>query len=318
MHRRPYKQLASWWPGEIKWNVDMAAYSTLRAGGVADALIEVQDVAELRSLVRKLVELQIRYLVLGRGSNILVSGQGYSGVILRLRGVLNTITCRDENDGGGPVVRVRAGAGCSMAALVSWCRGRGLTGLEFMVGIPGSVGGAVRMNAGAWGHAVGERLLEIECVTPEGREVVVPVTELLLSYRNCACKNGEISRMVIHSATFTMTAGTEEQVRARCGRYLKRRQGRQPTGVASAGSFFKNPQGDYAGRLIEAAGLKGICCGQAMVSPDHANFIVNTGRATAEDIVELMQLVQDRVLRQFGVRLEPEVEIIQGASGERI
>ena len=115
-----------------------------------------------------------------------------------------------------------------------------------------------------------------------------------------------------------MAADNEEPVRARCSRYLGRRKGRQPSGVASAGSFFKNPQGDYAGRLIEAAGLKGVCCGQAMVSPDHANFIVNTGRATAGDIVELMQLVQDKVLQQFGVRLEPEVQIIQGVTGGRI
>ena len=318
MNSRRYEQLASWWPGKIQWNVDMAGYSTMRAGGVADALIEVRDAGELRRLVRKLAELQIRYLVLGCGSNILVAEQGYSGVIIRLQGALKTITCRDEKDEGEPFVSVRVGAGCSMAALVAWCTGRGLTGLEFMVGIPGSVGGAVWMNAGAWGHAVGENLLEIECMSPEGREVTVSVTELLLSYRSCAFKNQEISRLVISAATFVMAADNKEQVRARCSRYLKRRQGGQPTGVASAGSFFKNPEGDYAGRLIEAAGLKGVCCGQAMVSPDHANFIVNTGRATARDIVDLMQLVQDRVFQQFGIRLEPEVQIIQGATGGRI
>ena len=315
MKRRQYEQLASWWPESIKWNVDMGRYSTLRAGGVADALIEVRDAEELRSLLQKLAELQISYLIVGRGSNILVSEQGYSGVVIRLQGALNTITCQDLPD-EEPGVAVRVGAGCSMAALVAWCTGKGLTGLEFMVGIPGSVGGAVRMNAGAWDHAIGERLLEIECVSSDGRFVTVPVSELQLAYRICSLNKQEIS--CITSATFCMAADNEEPVRARCSRYLGRRKGRQPSGVASAGSFFKNPQGDYAGRLIEAAGLKGVCCGQAMVSPDHANFIVNTGRATAGDIVELMQLVQDKVLQQFGVRLEPEVQIIQGVTGGRI
>jgi len=310
MHGKQYEQLASWWPGRIEWDVDMGSYSTLRAGGVADALVEVEDQDALCRLLKKLAELKISSLVLGRGSNILVSEQGFPGVVLRLQGAMNAVTCRDMKDDGDHAVAVRAGAGCSLAALVSWCTGKGLAGLEFMVGIPGSVGGAVRMNAGAWGHALGERLLEIECVNGDGLLATVPVTELQLSYRNFALKNRNTSGLVITSATFEMTADNEELIRNRCRRYLGRRQGMQPAGVASAGSFFKNPQGDYAGRLIEAAGLKGISHGQAMVSPDHANFIVNTGRATASDIVALMQLVQDRVFQQFGVRLEPEVQIV--------
>lgn len=293
----------------------MGRYSTLRAGGLADALVEVRDVDELCCLLKKFAELKINFLVIGRGSNILIAEQGYPGVILRLLGTLKSITFRDGTEEGKEIVRVEVGAGCSMAALVSRCSEMALSGLEYMVGIPGSVGGAVRMNAGAWGHDIGERLLEIECVDACGSLVTIPVAELQLSYRSFASKNRETGWMIITSATFILTADNREQVSGRCSRYLARRQGRQPTGVASAGSFFKNPQGDYAGRLIEAAGLKGVCCGQAMVSPDHANFIVNNGRATAGDIVELMQLVQERVLQQFGVRLEPEVQIIQGVAG---
>jgi len=310
MHDKQYEQLASWWPGRIEWNVDMGRYSTLRAGGIADALIEVEDQDALCRLLKKLAELNIISLVLGRGSNILVSEHGFPGVVLRLQGAMNGVARRDMEDDQGHVTAAKAGAGCSLAALVSWCTGKGLAGLEFIVGIPGSVGGSVRMNAGAWGHALGERLLEIECVNEDGYPVTVPVTDMRLSYRNCSLKSRKMSGLVITSATFGMTADNEELIRDRCRRYLSRRQGKQPAGVASAGSFFKNPQGDYAGRLIEAAGLKGTRHGQAMVSPDHANFIVNTGRATASNIVALMQLVQKRVFQQFGVRLEPEVQIV--------
>ncbi len=309
MDQRQRDNILSWWQGKVQWNVDMADYSTLRAGGMAAALVDVQDLDELRNLLCQLEAQQISCRVIGRGSNILVSEQGYPGVIIRLQGALNGVTLpAEENEPGSPVVII-VGAGCPMAALVSWCTRHSLAGLEFMVGIPGSVGGAVWMNAGAWGHEIGERLRQVELVEYSGRLHSVPVSELTLSYRKLALKEGDLGRMVIASAAFILVPDREEQVRERCNQYLERRRGKQPAGVASAGSFFKNPQGDSAGRLIEAAGLKGASRGQAMVSPVHANFIVNTGRATAADIVGLMQQVQETVFQQFGVRLEPEVQI---------
>ena len=309
MDQRKRDNILSWWHGKVQWDVDMADYSTLRAGGVAAAMIDVQDFDELCNLLYQLEAQQISCRVIGRGSNILVSEQGYPGVIIRLQGALNEVTLLDEGDEQGGLVVIMAGAGCPMPALVSWCSRHSLAGLEFMVGIPGSVGGAVWMNAGAWGHDIGERLREVELVDYSGRLYRVPVSDLTLSYRKIALKDGDLDRMIIASAVFTLKPGREEQVREQCNRYLGRRRGKQPAGVASAGSFFKNPQGDSAGRLIEAAGLKGTRRGQAMVSPVHANFIVNTGRATAADIVGLMHQVQETVYQQFGVRLEPEVQI---------
>lgn len=309
MDQRQRDNILSWWQGEVQWDADMADYSTLRAGGVAAALIDVQSLDELRNLLCQLEAQKIGCRVIGRGSNILVSEQGYPGVIIRLQGALNGITLLDKEKGPENTVVIMAGGGCSIAALVSWASRNSLTGLEFMVGIPGSVGGAVWMNAGAWGYEIGERLSELELVDYSGRLFRVPVSELTLSYRKLALKEGDLNRMVIASATFTLVPDSEEQIRERCSQYLGRRRGKHPAGVPSAGSFFKNPQGDSAGRLIEAAGLKGARCGQAMVSPVHANFIVNTGKATAADIVSLMQQIQDTVFQQFGIKLEPEVQI---------
>ena len=309
MNQKQRDQLATGWSDSVLWDVDMADYSTLRAGGIADALVDVRDLDELRNLLCRLEELQINCRVIGRGSNILVTEQGYSGVIIRLQDELNSVTRLDEESRSGNQVVIKVGAGCSMPQFVSWCTRHSLTGLEFMVGIPGSVGGAVWMNGGAWGHEIGERLQAVELVDYSGHLVVVPVSELKLSYRKVDLKEGDLANKIISCATFVLHPGREEQIRLQCDQYLGRRRGKQPIGVASAGSFFKNPPGDSAGRLIEAAGLKGVSCGQAMVSNVHANFIVNTGQATAADIVALMQQVQDVVFQQFGVRLEPEVQI---------
>lgn len=289
----------------------MADYSTLRAGGKAAALVDVLDQEELTSLLAKISAEQIPCRVIGMGSNILVAEQGFSGVILRLKGAMNSITLQsDDLPEEGAVIRV--GAGCSMAVCVSWCTRQGLSGLEFMTGIPGSVGGAVWMNAGAWGREIGQCLHMVEFVDFTGQLHQVPVSELSLSYRNLAWPGGDLNKVVIVAARCVVHRGSEPEIRKQCRSYLEQRRGKQPAGVASAGSFFKNPQGDSAGRLIEAAGLKGVRCGQAMVSPMHANFIVNAGRATAEEIIALMEQVQETVLQKFGVRLEPEVQILQG------
>jgi UDP-N-acetylmuramate dehydrogenase len=308
MNKQQREVLASRLQAKVQWDVDMSDYSTLRAGGRAAALVTVEDFEELRSILCLLKQEEIRCLVIGRGSNILVSDKGYPGVIIRLKGSLKGIRQENETLAAGKVI-VKVGAGCNMAALLSWCTGQGLSGLEFMTGIPGSVGGAVRMNAGAWGAAIGELLHEVELIDFSGCSRRVSKSGLTLSYRDLALKEGAMEQMVIVRAGFVLAEDDIEEIKKRSRSYLERRQGKQPAGVASAGSFFKNPAGDSAGRLIEAAGLKGTGCGQAMVSPVHANFIVNTGGASATDIIELMQLVQQQVFRQFGVHLEPEVRI---------
>jgi len=307
-------QLAADWQ-TMQFDVSMAECSTLRAGGRTAGFIDVQTLNELTGLLEQLNRLQLPFQVIGRGSNILVADQGYAGIILRLKGVFLAMD-RLEQSGSAPegtAVTVKAGAGYSMAGLVSWCSSNDLAGLEFMAGIPGSVGGAVRMNAGAWGKEIGGQLLAIELVDSQGQVRQLQRADLQMSYRKLALESGSLANRVIVSATLELVVDDEEQIRARCRDYLSRRKGKQPAGVASAGSFFKNPAGDSAGRLIEAAGLKGASQGGAMVSPVHANFIVNTGRATATDILQLMERVQAEVWQQFAVRLEPEVQILQDA-----
>jgi UDP-N-acetylmuramate dehydrogenase len=206
---------------------------------------------------------------------------------------------------------VKAGAGCPLGKFVAWCGKQGLAGLEFSVGIPGSVGGAVRMNAGAFGQEIGSLLVALEAVDRQGHVCQIRAENLRLSYRSLALAQGSLAEMIITAALFRLSPDDQENIRSRCSAYLEKRKGRQPQGAASAGSFFKNPPGDFAGRLIEAAGLKGLRCGGAMVSPVHANFIVNSGGASATDIITLMEQVQAAVAARLGIRLEPEVRIIQ-------
>ncbi|CAK8722334.1 UDP-N-acetylenolpyruvoylglucosamine reductase [Candidatus Electrothrix laxa] len=308
------------WPAGMQFDVSMASYSSFRAGGRADALIDVHRLAELQTLLGQLYEQQLLYRVIGRGSNVLVTDKGFPGVVIRLKGELEQVgfvEASDENfdapeiekiEGGEPLVK--AGGGCSLGRFLSWCTKQGLSGLEFMVGIPGSVGGAVRMNAGALGGEIGDCLHSLECVDASGSIIQVPKSKLRLSYRKAEVKGRHIDALIVASASFRLMPGAQEEIRSRCTDFLAQRKGKQPTGVASAGSFFKNPAGDAAGRLIESAGLKGRCCGEAMVSPVHANFIVNTGKSTATDILTLMHQVQEAVFQKFAIRLEPEVEII--------
>ncbi len=298
------------WPKMLR-DVSMADYSTLRAGGRAAGLIDVESGDELRVLLDYLNKNRYPHRVIGKGSNILVTDAGYAGVIIRLRGKFNRISRKDERAGRGII---RIGAGCSLAKLISWCSKEALSGLEFMHGIPGSVGGAIRMNAGAWGKEIGSLVQVLELVDSNGQVCSLEKTGLKFSYRRLSLADGEnatgLGDTIITGVTLLLRPDAEAEIRSRCADYQTRRKGKQPVGVASAGSFFKNPANDSAGRLIEAAGLKGISCGDAMVSPVHANFIVNNGTAGATEIIDLMHRVQKGVWKKFAVQLEPEVEII--------
>ncbi|MGX9728016.1 MAG: UDP-N-acetylmuramate dehydrogenase [Candidatus Electronema sp. VV] len=310
MNERQRGRLAAADLTELRFDVPMSEHCTLRAGGNAAALIDVQSVEDLRRLLVLLAEEEIKFLIIGRGSNLLVADSGYSGAIIRLKGEFNTLTVQERSP---DFAIVKAGAGCALGKLVSWCCGQGLAGLEFLVGIPGSVGGAVRMNAGAWGQETGAQLSAIELVDKDGHIRQIAADDLRLSYRNVALADGELGSSILTAAWFRLTADEPEQIRDRCAAYLERRKGKQPAGVASAGSFFKNPPGDFAGRLIEAAGLKGAACGGAMISPVHGNFLVNTGGAVVADILALAERAQTEVFARFGIRLEPEVKIIRDA-----
>ena len=294
----------------IRWDVDMASYSTFRTGGIVEAMVETGDPGELAGLMRWLHHCEVPWRVIGGGSNILVTGRYHEGVYIRLQGSVEDIaTLSASSMESGDHCRVLVGAGCNLAAFVSWCTRNGLTRLEFMAGIPGSVGGAIRMNAGAFGHSIAEALQAVICTTDRGEILETASQEIVFSYRHTLLPGEPAARMLITRGVFQLQCADKALLAARCKEIIEQRRQKQPSGFGSAGSFFKNPAGDFAGRLIERAGLKGLTFGKAMVSPQHANFIVNTGGAVPEDIIGLMQEVRRKVLQQSGVLLEPEVHI---------
>lgn len=303
-------ELSASWDGAIRWDVDMGEYCTLRTGGRAEALLTVEDGEELADLMRWLRRNNINWRVIGRGSNILVRSSGFKGILILLAGEFREVDYAGDRTAGQDTVMVRAGGACSIARLIAWCSSHAMSGLEFMVGIPGSVGGAVRMNAGAWGSAIGDRIVSVSFMDREGGMHEMTREELVFAYRHFDFGTGAGEDAVITGAVLRVEPGVESEITERCRKYLEMRRAKQPTGVGSAGSFFKNPPGDSAGRLIDDAGLKGLRRGDAMVSTKHANFIINTGRATPDDMVELMKEVQRRVHLHSGVMLEPEVQVL--------
>ncbi|MCW5201064.1 FAD-binding protein, partial [Desulfobulbus sp. F4] len=222
MNERQRERLAAAGLTALRFDAPMAEYCTLRAGGTAAALIDAQSVEELRRLLALLAEEEIKFLIIGRGSNLLVADSGYSGAIIRLKGEFNALAVQER---GPDFALVKAGTGCALGKLVSWCGGQGLAGLEFLVGIPGSVGGAVRMNAGAWGCETGARLSAIELVDKDGNIRQIAAAELHLSYRNLALADGELGGSILTAAWFRLTADEPEQIRSRCAAYLERRKG---------------------------------------------------------------------------------------------
>ncbi|HIJ91599.1 MAG: UDP-N-acetylmuramate dehydrogenase [Desulfobulbaceae bacterium] len=297
-------QLRDLWSGEIEWNSPMARWCTLQVGGPARAIAAPASREELQSLLGVLAQLGVCWRVIGRGSNLLVSDAGYEGVIVLLGRKFSAIETRPGRKAGEVMVRVEAG--CSLMKLVNWCIDQGLQGLEFAAGIPGSVGGAVVMNAGAWGKEISDALLAVTFLRGSGEFVERAKDGLAFSYRHLKTEG-----MVVVAAEFLLQAGDRQAIDRRCGQMMRERKEKQPQGLANAGSFFKNPSGfPAAGKLIQDAGLKGIRVGGAQVSEVHANFLVNTGSATAQDFLDLMRLVQETVAERFGVRLEPEVHIL--------
>ncbi|WP_051305196.1 UDP-N-acetylmuramate dehydrogenase [Desulfogranum mediterraneum] len=304
----------------VHWDADMGAYSTFRTGGRVDALVDVQDLEELGSLLSWLQGQGISWRLIGGGSNILVASPRVEGVFLRLKGGF----CQARKLPDAPTAfgtgLVRAGAGCSLPRLVRCCSLEGLGGLEWAVGIPGTVGGALRMNAGAYGGTISHQLSRVSVIAPAGSDSNSGVwkveqlgaEQIDFGYRSSRFPGaGPGEQPVIVSADFILDQAEPEDIRNREKEYSRQRRASQPQGTGfSAGSFFKNPPGESAGRLIEAAGLKGLEQGDAQVSCCHANFIVNRGQATPGEIITLMKRVQQGVADSAGVVLEPEVVIL--------
>jgi len=285
---------------EVKTNSVLAPYTSARIGGRADILVTAQSADELAAIVELLWQEEIEPVILGGGSNVLVSDMGIRGVT-----VINRAKEVRFNEGGAP--GVWAESGVVFSNLANRCALKGLTGLEWAGTVPGTIGGAIYGNAGAFGGDMSGSLRWAEVLTKTGRERW-PVEALGYGYRTSVLKRGERSGVVL-AAELRLSKSTRELVGATMSAYAERRKATQPPG-ASMGSMFKNPPGDKAGRLIEAAGLKGRRVGSVEISPVHANFFINRGRANAADVKTLIEIVLRTVKEKLGVELELEIELL--------
>lgn len=287
--------------GESNVLVDepMSGHTTFEVGGPADVFVTPCSFDEVREVLLACDEAGAERFVLGRGSDLLVSDAGYRGVIVSLSEGLTGVSV------DGCEVTFQAGVDLREASKTA-CE-LGLSGLEFACGIPGSVGGACFMNAGAYGGCVADVLARVCVLTPGGEQRTLDVDELDLGYRQSRVAN---EGLVVLSATFSLQSGDTEKIRATMDDLMRRREEKQPLELASAGSTFKRPEGYFAGKLIMDAGLMGYRVGGAAVSEKHAGFVVNLGGATAADVHAVIEHVQAEVERQFGVRLEPEVRFL--------
>lgn len=305
MNGEQQKRIAALVSQQVKWDCPLGRYTSFAIGGPAEAVATVETRHELQQLLGYLQGEQIPWRVIGRGTNLLVSDQGFAGVIVLLgRDFEQMSEAVPEN---GTVV-VTAGGACGLARLSLHCAASGLAGLEFGCGIPGTVGGAVIMNAGAWGRDMATILRSVTVVTPDREETILR-RDADFSYRSWPGFARYRGRGVVAQVELILERGDAAAIKKQCQVLQERRKAAQPLGK-SAGSFFKNPQGDSAGRLIEISGLKGTRIGGAMISEAHGNFLVNTGNATADDMLRLMKLVQEKVAKDCGVLLEPEVHFI--------
>ncbi|MDZ7642400.1 MAG: UDP-N-acetylmuramate dehydrogenase [Desulfurivibrio sp.] len=287
------------WAGSCQPLVPLAPLTTFRVGGPAAVLARPASLAGLRQLLGLLQVYGCPWRALGRGSNLLVADRGYAGVVILLDRQLEGIARSGD-------YRVRVEAGCSLARLLGWSLRHGLGGLEFLVGIPGSVGGALLLNAGTGDGSLGQRVVAVELVAAAGIRQV-PAAALDFGYRQLA---GVAPGEVVGATILELEPAAGSVSRQRLRQYMAGRRRAQPRKVASAGSFFKNPPGAYAGRLIEEAGLKGTSVGGAQVAVAHANFLVNRGGATAAEVRQLMALVQEKVWRENNIWLQPEVHML--------
>ena len=291
-------------PG-IREHEPLAPHSWYRIGGRARYFLEVEDDAELPELVARLNAEGCPYLVIGAATNTLFAADELPGLTVKL----DTETLSMNGD------TVTVSAGYLMPRLAAETAKAGRAGLEFAAGVPGTVGGSVFGNAGAFGGEVKDRLVSAEVIDETGRPRTIAGADCAFGYRDSLFKRDR-QRWVIRSASFRTTAEPKAAVRARLLEVQKHRRATQPIEQRSLGSTFKNPPGDSAGRLIDAAGLKGLRIGGAQVSPKHANFVVNLGGATADDVLALVAEMRRRVLERFGIELEPEIRVIGRAAAE--
>ena len=286
----------------LRPDVPLRDLTTLRVGGPVDALVDVESEADLLALLAWSERERIPRVMIGKGSNLLAPDEGLRGIAVRLGRAFSAVTPQGEEGW------VRVGAGLANAAYVSQCRKWNLGGMEFLTAVPGTIGGAVAMNAGAHGHETAEFLESVRFVDVGRGVQSAPAEQFRFGYRQSPLRS-HLGRIVVE-ALFRMIPSPAETIREREAEIQEYRRRTQPREFPNCGSVFTNPPGDFAGRLIEQAGLKGRALGGAQVSAKHANFILNTGAATALEVLRLIDLVRETVYQETGVRLELELQVM--------
>ena len=274
----------------------MAGRTTFRIGGPADCLIEIENEEQLKQITRYLNLVEERYFILGNGSNLLVSDRGYAGTILQIGRKMSRILVEGT--------RIRAQAGALLSQVSKTALEHSLTGLEFASGIPGTVGGGVVMNAGAYGGELSQVVTQVNVVSPEGESLEFDRETMEFGYRTSALRKHSFT---VTEVLFDLKEGEKGRIQAGMEEYSRLRREKQPLEYPSAGSVFKRPEGYYAGKLIMDAGMRGYQTGGARVSDKHCGFIVNVGKATAQDVLDVISEIRERVKMRFGVDLETEI-----------
>ena len=284
--------------GEVSLNVSLKEYTSFKIGGQAELFVVPNNLMELIHVLTILKENNISYFLLGAGSNLLISDKGIKGAVIKLGDGFDYAYAKDDY--------ILAGARVSLAKLASCAKDAGLSGLEFASGIPGSLGGALFMNAGAYGGEMKDVVTEVSYIDSDAVVKTISCDECDFGYRKSIFSSGD---KIIISAKFILKKGNRDEILKTMRELNAKRKEKQPLEYPSAGSTFKRPEGHFAGALIEEAGLKGYTIGGAQVSEKHAGFIINTGAATASDVCELIEHVKKTVYEKFNVELEPEVRI---------
>jgi UDP-N-acetylmuramate dehydrogenase len=283
--------------GRFKTGEPLKKHTTFKIGGPAEFFAEPKDLADLKLLLNLAKKKKLRPLIIGAGSNILVGDRGVKALVIKL----NSPFFKEISFKGNTL---KAGSGLALGRLIASARKQRLGGLEFLGGIPGSVGGALAMNAGAWMRSILEFVENVRVMDYNGRKKNIPKQKIKYGYRKSS-----LAKYIILGATFKLKRVSPAIINAALKQYLKRRRNSQESSCPNAGCIFKNPPGESAGRLIDLCGLKGRSCAGALISPKHANFILNAKNARAADVLQLISLIKRRVKNKFNVELHPEIKI---------
>ena len=288
--------------GRVVAHQSMKELTSLKIGGQADLFVVPEDLEDLKTVVSFCKESGVSFLIIGNGSKLLIRDQGFKGVVVKLGTSFTKIKIENEGE------EITVGAGLDLSTLINFVAERGLSGLELLVGIPGTVGGAIARNASAFGQDLGQRVISVRALDNNNGDFTIPKEDILFGYRTSIFL-GKKDR-IITEVKLALSPGKKEEVLSRLREAREKKMRTQPISFPSAGCVFKNPGSSSAGLLIQKARCSGMRVGDAQVSIQHANFIINKGNATARDIIKLIDMVRERVKASSGITLEPELEII--------